>query len=184
MTDSLKDAWLRLACRCPPPPAVHPIRPKFSRGACLIPRETGAWRDAHRAVEAMESFPGLIAPFRVIFVFFLSLEWGGAGRALQVIGIECSTIIEQARKIVAANGYADKITLIKSKCEDIASLEDLAGVDKVRVWVCVLCWSLLLLLLLLLLLPPRLMFFIVVIPVFTCLRFIGARFGGAAVVLR
>lgn len=49
-----------------------------------------------------------------------------------MIGIECSTIIEQARKIVAANGFADKITLIKSKCEDIASLEALAGVDKVR----------------------------------------------------
>ena len=49
----------------------------------------------------------------------------------QVVGIECSTIIEQARKIVAANGFADKITLIKSKCEDIKSLQALAGVDKV-----------------------------------------------------
>ena len=48
-----------------------------------------------------------------------------------MIGIECSTIIEQARKIVAANGFADKITLIKSKCEDIKSLHALAGVDKV-----------------------------------------------------
>lgn len=48
-----------------------------------------------------------------------------------MIGIECSTIIEQARKIVAANGFADKITLIKSKCEDIVSLEALAGIGKV-----------------------------------------------------
>ena len=56
---------------------------------------------------------------------------------LQVIGIECSTIIEQARKIVEANGFADKITLIKSKCEDIESLEALTGVDKVCVCVCV-----------------------------------------------
>lgn len=54
---------------------------------------------------------------------------------VQVIGIECSTIIEQARKIVEANGFADKITLIKSKCEDITSLEALAGVDKVCVCV-------------------------------------------------
>lgn len=51
-----------------------------------------------------------------------------------MIGIECSTIIEQARKIVEANGYSDKITLIKSKCEDIESLEALAGVEKVRKW--------------------------------------------------
>lgn len=50
-----------------------------------------------------------------------------------VIGIECSTIIEQAKKIVEANGFADKITLIKSKCEDIGSLEELAGVEKVSV---------------------------------------------------
>lgn len=60
-----------------------------------------------------------------------------AGPALQVIGIECSTIIEQARKIVEANGFSDKITLIKSKCEDIKSLEALAGVNKVCVCVCV-----------------------------------------------
>ncbi|CAN0109653.1 unnamed protein product, partial [Ectocarpus sp. 12 AP-2014] len=62
----------------------------------------------------------------------LSMFAARAG-AKQVIGIECSTIIEQARKIVAANGFADKITLIKSKCEDIASLEALAGVDKVDI---------------------------------------------------
>lgn len=49
-----------------------------------------------------------------------------------MIGIECSTIIEQARKIVEANGYTDKITLIKSKCEEIESLEALAGVNKVK----------------------------------------------------
>lgn len=46
--------------------------------------------------------------------------------------MECSTIIEQARKIVAANGFSDKIKLIKSKCEDIENLEALTGVEKVR----------------------------------------------------
>eukprot|EP00903_Cladosiphon_okamuranus_P019111 g17584.t1 len=62
----------------------------------------------------------------------LSMFAARAG-AKQVIGIECSTIIEQARKIVEANGFADNITLIKSKCEDITSLEALAGVDKVDI---------------------------------------------------
>ena len=36
-----------------------------------------------------------------------------------VIGVDCSGIIEQARKIVEVNGFADKITLIKGKVEEI-----------------------------------------------------------------
>lgn len=44
-----------------------------------------------------------------------------------VIGVDCSTIIEQAREIVAVNGLSDKVTLIKGKVEEI----DLP-VDKVR----------------------------------------------------
>ncbi|CAN0427834.1 unnamed protein product, partial [Discosporangium mesarthrocarpum] len=48
----------------------------------------------------------------------------------QVIGIECSSIVDQATKIVKANGYEGTITLIKSKCEDV---DVLPGVDKVDI---------------------------------------------------
>ena len=37
----------------------------------------------------------------------------------QVYGVDCSSIIEQAREIVAANGFADSITLIKGRVEEI-----------------------------------------------------------------
>ncbi len=36
-----------------------------------------------------------------------------------VIGIDMSNIIDQAKKIVEANGFADKITLVKGKLEDV-----------------------------------------------------------------
>jgi protein arginine N-methyltransferase 1 len=39
--------------------------------------------------------------------------------AAKVYGIECSSIIEQAQKIIEANGFADVITLIKGKVEEI-----------------------------------------------------------------
>lgn len=39
--------------------------------------------------------------------------------ASHVYGIDCSTIIDQAQKIVKTNGFADKITLIKAKVEDV-----------------------------------------------------------------
>ncbi|CAN0049648.1 unnamed protein product, partial [Choristocarpus tenellus] len=48
----------------------------------------------------------------------------------KVVGIECSSIIDQAQKIIDANGFSDKIILIKSKCEEI---ESLPGVDKVDI---------------------------------------------------
>lgn len=48
----------------------------------------------------------------------LSMFAAKAGAA-RVIGVECSGIIEQARKIVADNGFADRITLIKGKVEEI-----------------------------------------------------------------
>lgn len=48
----------------------------------------------------------------------LSMFAASAG-ARQVIGVECSGIIEQARKIVDKNGFSDKITLIKGKVEEI-----------------------------------------------------------------
>jgi predicted RNA methylase len=48
----------------------------------------------------------------------LSMFAAKAGAA-KVFGIECSSIIEQAQKIIEANGLADVITLIKGKVEEI-----------------------------------------------------------------
>lgn len=48
----------------------------------------------------------------------LSLFCAVAG-AKHVYAVDCSGILQQARKIVAANGYADKITLIQGRIEDI-----------------------------------------------------------------
>eukprot|EP00297_Palpitomonas_bilix_P026173 CAMPEP_0113889298 /NCGR_PEP_ID=MMETSP0780_2-20120614/13405_1 /TAXON_ID=652834 /ORGANISM="Palpitomonas bilix" /LENGTH=366 /DNA_ID=CAMNT_0000878353 /DNA_START=11 /DNA_END=1111 /DNA_ORIENTATION=+ /assembly_acc=CAM_ASM_000599 len=39
--------------------------------------------------------------------------------AKHVYGIDCSQIITSAREIVASNGFADKITLIKGKAEEV-----------------------------------------------------------------
>eukprot|EP00122_Pirum_gemmata_P019031 Pgem_evm1s17826 len=48
----------------------------------------------------------------------LSMFAAQAG-AKKVYGIECSSIIEQARKIVSDNGFADTIELIQGKVEEI-----------------------------------------------------------------
>jgi len=48
--------------------------------------------------------------------------------AKKVIGVDMSNIIDQATKIVAANGFADTITLIKGKMEEIV-----LPVDKVDI---------------------------------------------------
>ncbi len=40
--------------------------------------------------------------------------------AKHVYAIECSDIADTAREIVAANGYADRITIIKGKVEEVA----------------------------------------------------------------
>eukprot|EP00050_Salpingoeca_kvevrii_P003551 m.227318 g.227318 ORF g.227318 m.227318 type:complete len:556 (+) comp10849_c1_seq13:4415-6082(+) len=48
----------------------------------------------------------------------LSMFAAKAGARL-VIGVDCSSIIEQARQIVEANGLADKVTLIQGKIEEI-----------------------------------------------------------------
>ena len=37
----------------------------------------------------------------------------------QVYGVECSSIIEQARQIISANGFAESVTLIKGRVEEI-----------------------------------------------------------------
>ena len=39
--------------------------------------------------------------------------------AAKVVGVDCSDIIDQARHIVAANGFADSITLVKGKMEEV-----------------------------------------------------------------
>mmetsp|Transcript_10204 Transcript_10204/g.12380 ORF Transcript_10204/g.12380 Transcript_10204/m.12380 type:complete len:340 (-) Transcript_10204:154-1173(-) len=48
----------------------------------------------------------------------LSMFAARAGARL-VIGIECSSIIDQATKIVEANGFSDAVTLIKGKVEEV-----------------------------------------------------------------
>jgi len=59
----------------------------------------------------------------------LSMFAAKAG-AKRVIGVDMSGIIEQAREIVKANGFADKITLIRGKMEEI-TLPD--GIEKVDI---------------------------------------------------
>lgn len=39
--------------------------------------------------------------------------------ASHVYAVDCSSIINQATKIIETNGFADKITLIKAKMEDV-----------------------------------------------------------------
>ena len=48
--------------------------------------------------------------------------------AKHVYAVECSDIAHTAREIVAANGYADRITVIKGKVEEVQ-----LPVDKVDV---------------------------------------------------
>ena len=48
---------------------------------------------------------------------------------MEVIGVDMSSIVEHAKKIVADNGLADKVTIIRGKVEEI---ELPAGVEKVR----------------------------------------------------
>ena len=60
----------------------------------------------------------------------LSLFAARAG-AKHVYGIECSAIADQARQIIADNGYSDRITVVKQKVEEITALPD--GVEKVDI---------------------------------------------------
>jgi len=39
--------------------------------------------------------------------------------AAKVIGVDCSDIIEQAKTIIAINGYSDIVTLVKGKMEEV-----------------------------------------------------------------
>jgi hypothetical protein len=47
--------------------------------------------------------------------------------AAHVYGIECSSIAEQAKQIVADNGFADRVTIVQGKAEEVT-----LPVDKVR----------------------------------------------------
>lgn len=49
--------------------------------------------------------------------------------ARKVIGVECSSIIEHAERIVKANGFADVITLVKGKVEEIELPDGIQKVD-------------------------------------------------------
>ena len=49
--------------------------------------------------------------------------------ARRVYGIDCSSIIEQARQIVERNGFADTITLITGKVEEVELPDGIAQVD-------------------------------------------------------
>ena len=66
----------------------------------------------------------------------LSMFASKAGAKL-VIGVDCSSIIEQAQEIIDANGFSDKVKLIRGKVEDLAKtgLTDLQGnpVEKVDI---------------------------------------------------
>jgi len=59
----------------------------------------------------------------------LSMFAAKAG-AKQVIGVDMSGIVEQAKKIVEVNGLSDKITIIRGKVEEISLPE---GVEKVDI---------------------------------------------------
>lgn len=58
----------------------------------------------------------------------LSLFAAKAGARL-VIGIDCSSIIEHAERIVKANGYEHKVKLVRGKVEDIELPEGIQKVD-------------------------------------------------------
>jgi len=49
--------------------------------------------------------------------------------ARKVIGVECSSIIEHAERIIKANGFADVITLVRGKVEEIELPSDIDKVD-------------------------------------------------------
>eukprot|EP00943_MAST-04B_sp_MAST-4B-sp1_P003018 g3018.t1 len=58
----------------------------------------------------------------------LSMFAAKAG-AKQVIGVECSSIIHQAKKIIDANGYGEKITLLHGKVEEVELPNGIEEVD-------------------------------------------------------
>jgi type I protein arginine methyltransferase len=49
--------------------------------------------------------------------------------AKHVYAIDCSSIIDQARKIIERNGFADKVTMLRGKVEEIELPDDVQYVD-------------------------------------------------------
>ena len=58
----------------------------------------------------------------------LSMFTAQAGAA-HVYGIDCSSIIDQARQIIDRNGFADRISLIRGKVEEVELPEGVGKVD-------------------------------------------------------
>merc|ERR1719278_813683 len=58
----------------------------------------------------------------------LSMFAAKAGAA-KVIGIDMSTIVEQAKKIVETNGLSDKVTIIRGKVEEVKLPDGIEQVD-------------------------------------------------------
>jgi len=58
----------------------------------------------------------------------LSMFAAKAGAA-KVIGIDMSSIVEQAKKIVEVNGLSDKVTILKGKVEEVALPDGIEKVD-------------------------------------------------------
>eukprot|EP00326_Haptolina_ericina_P015602 CAMPEP_0181197010 /NCGR_PEP_ID=MMETSP1096-20121128/15792_1 /TAXON_ID=156174 ORGANISM="Chrysochromulina ericina, Strain CCMP281" /NCGR_SAMPLE_ID=MMETSP1096 /ASSEMBLY_ACC=CAM_ASM_000453 /LENGTH=387 /DNA_ID=CAMNT_0023286851 /DNA_START=65 /DNA_END=1228 /DNA_ORIENTATION=- len=58
----------------------------------------------------------------------LSMFAAKAG-AHRVIGIECASIVDQAREIVEANGLSGVVTILHGKCEDVTLPDDIQHVD-------------------------------------------------------
>lgn len=58
----------------------------------------------------------------------LSMFAAKAG-ARKVIGIECSNIVEYARRIVADNDLSDIVTIVKGKVEEVTLPDNIEKVD-------------------------------------------------------
>jgi type I protein arginine methyltransferase len=63
----------------------------------------------------LSMFAGIYQPSSSSLIFIISARAGAA----KVYAIECSSIVEQARAIVADNGFSDTIEVIRGKMEDI-----------------------------------------------------------------
>src|SRR4051812_45206479 len=61
----------------------------------------------------------------------LSIFAARAGARL-VIGVDFSAITEQAREIVRANGFEDRVKIVRGRIEDV-DLRGLFGIDKVDI---------------------------------------------------
>lgn len=89
---------------------------------------TCSYRDA--IMENAAQFEGKVVMDVGCGTGVLSMFAARAGAA-HVIAIECSGIAKQARQIIADNGFADRITLLNCKVEDVGELP--GGIEKVDI---------------------------------------------------